>query len=270
MSDVEANRDTREETFSFTRMIDLSVGIEADAVHEPLKPKITYQTHEGEGGDILARLFGVEKEDFELSGGEGAAAEEITTIAHAGTHVDAPWHYASTSEGKPARKIDELPVEWFFSDGVVLDFRHKGPGEKIEVEDLEEALAKIGYSLKPLDIVMIMTGRDEHLGSPDYFLQPGLTRSSTLWLVEQGIKVIGIDAYSLDRNFGAIADEFRETGDGKLLWEAHFAGIEREYCQIEKLANLGRIPRPFGFKVSCLPIKIEGGSGGWCRAVAFI
>jgi hypothetical protein len=24
---------------------------------------------------------------------------------------------------------------------------------------------------------------------------------------------------------------------GKLLWEAHFAGIEREYCQIEKLAN---------------------------------
>ena len=34
-------------------------------------------------------------------------------------------------------KIDELPVEWFFSDGVVLDFHHKGPGEKIE--DLEEA-----------------------------------------------------------------------------------------------------------------------------------
>ncbi len=79
-----------------------------------------------------------------------------------------------------------------------------------------------------------------------------------------------IDAYSLDRNFEAIAEEFRQTGDGKLLWEAHFAGIEREYCQIEKLANLDRIPRPHGFKVSCLPIKIQGGSGGWCRAVAFV
>ena len=117
---------------------------------------------------------------------------------------------------------------------------------------------------------MLMTGRDTHLGSPEHFLQPRLTRSSTLWPVERGIKVIGIDAYSLDRNFEAIAEKFRQTGDGKLLWEAHFAGIEREYCQIEKLANLDRIPCPFGFKVSCLPIKIRGGSGGWCRAVAFV
>ncbi len=54
------------------------------------------------------------------------------------------------------------------------------------------------------------------------------------------------------------------------MWEAHFARIEREYCQIEKLANLDQIPRPFGFKVSCLPIKIQGGSGGWCRTVAFV
>ena len=91
-----------------------------------------------------------------------------------------------------------------------------------------------------------------------------------VWLIEQGIKVIGIDAYSLDRNFEATPREFRETGNGKLLWEAHFAGIEREYCQIEKLANLDRIPRPFDFKVSCLPIKIRGGSGGWCPPVAFV
>ena len=131
-----------------------------------------------------------------------------------------------------------MPVEWFFSDGVILDFRNKGPGEKIEAEDLEEALERIGYELKPLDIVMLMTGRDKHLGSPEYFLQPGLTRSSTLWLIEQGVKVIGIDSYSQDRNFEATTREFRETGDGKLLWEAHFAGIERVYCQIEKLANL--------------------------------
>ena len=82
--------------------------------------------------------------------------------------------------------------------------------------------------------------------------------------------MIGIDAYSLDRNFGATAREFRETGKGKLLWEAHFAGIECEYCQIEKLANLDQIPRPFGFKVSCLPIKIQDGSDGWCRSVAFV
>jgi hypothetical protein len=42
----------------------------------------------------------------------------------------------------------------------------------------------------------------------------------------------------VDSNFEATTREFRETGDGKLLWEAHFSGIEGNYCQIEKLANL--------------------------------
>ncbi len=117
---------------------------------------------------------------------------------------------------------------------------------------------------------MLMTGRDRYLGSEEYFEQPGMTRESTLWLVEQGIKVIGIDAYGFDRKFADMAKEFKETGDGRVIWEAHFAGIEREYCQIEKLANLDKIPRPTGFKVSCFPVKVQGASGGWCRPVALI
>jgi kynurenine formamidase len=60
------------------------------------------------------------------------------------------------------------------------------------------------------------------------------------------------------------------SNDGKLLWEAHFAGIEREYCQIEKLANLEQLPSPHGFKVACFPVKLEGGSAGWTRVVAMV
>jgi kynurenine formamidase len=108
------------------------------------------------------------------------------------------------------------------------------------------------------------------LGSTEYFEQPGMTRESTLWLVEQEIKVIGVDMYGFDRKFEDMAREFRETGDGRVIWEAHFAGIEREYCQIEKLANLDKIPRPIDFKVACFPIKVQGASGGWCRPVAFV
>jgi kynurenine formamidase len=256
--------------FSFTRLIDLGVSIVPDAPHEPWKPKIHYQTHEGEGLDWVKNTFGVTEKDLVWSGGRGAAMEEVTAITHAGTHVDAPWHYGPESEGKPAKKVDELPLEWFFSDGVVLDLRHKRPGEKIGAEDLEEALRRIVYSLKPLDIVLIMTGRDRYLGSEEYFEQPGMTRESTLWLVEQGIKVIGVDAYGFDRKFEDMAREFSETGDGRVVWEAHFAGIEREYCQIEKLANLDEIPRPAGFKVACFPVKVQGASGGWCRPVAFV
>jgi kynurenine formamidase len=255
---------------AFTALIDLSTGIEHEAVHEPWPPSIRRIRHDVEGLAWMERTFGVEREQLTVSGGAGPAFEEVTAITHCGTHVDAPWHYAPTSEGRPAKTIEQCPLEWFFSDGVVLDVRHKRPGERIEVQDLETALTAIGYALKPLDIVMLMTGRDQHLGTREYFDQPGMTRDSTLWLLEQGIKVIGIDAYGFDRKFEDMATEFRETGDATKIWEAHFAGLEREYCQIEKLVNLDRLPRPADFKVACFPIKVEGGSAGWCRAVAFV
>ena len=123
--------DPKTHGFSFTQMIDLSVGITPHAPHEPWKPSIRYLTHEREGLDWIKATFGATKEDLVNSRGRGAAFEEVTATTHSGTHVDAPWHYGPQSEGKPAKKIDELPIEWFFSDGVVLDLRHKKPGEKI-------------------------------------------------------------------------------------------------------------------------------------------
>ena len=259
-----------EQTISFTRMVDLSTGIEHQAAHEPWKPSIERIRHEVEGVEWVRNTFGAAPEDLVASGGLGPAFEEVTAITHCGTHVDAPFHYGPQSGGKPAKTIEECPLEWFFSDGVILDLRHKKNGEKIEIVDLEAALDLIGYTLKPLDIVMIMCGRDVDLGSPAYFEQPGMTRDSTLWLVSQGIKVIGVDMYGFDRKFEDMAAEFKETGDGSVIWEAHFAGLEQEYCQIEKLVNLHEVPRAFGFKVACFPIKVEKASAGWSRVVAFV
>ena len=120
--------------FSFTKLIGLDISIIPDAPHEPWTPKIRYQTHEGGGLDWVKNTFGVTDKDLVCSGGKGAAFEEVTAITHAGTHVDAPWHYGLKSEGKPAKKVDELPLEWFFSDRGVLGPRHKQPGEKIGAE----------------------------------------------------------------------------------------------------------------------------------------
>ena len=218
----------------------------------------------------MLKAFGARAEDLVYSSGLGWAVEEIQAITHTGTHVDAPYHYASVSEARPARRIDAVPLEWCFAPGVVLDVRHIAAGAEITVAHLKAALDKIGYALKPLDIVLLHTGADRRIGSKEYFDQPGLGRDGTLWLVEQGVKVIGIDAYTLDRPFASMVADYRRTGDGRYLWPAHFAGITREYCQIEKLANLERIPRPHGFYVSCLPVKIEAASAAWCRAVAIV
>jgi kynurenine formamidase len=252
------------------RLIDLSVPLQHNAASEPRPAVIRYVTHEDEGRCQMEQAFGIRAEDLVYSSGLGWAVEEIQAITHTGTHVDAPYHYAPTSESKPARRIDEIPLEWCFAPGVVLDVSHLSSGTEITVAHLEAALANIGYSLQPFDIVLLRTGADARIGSKDYFAQPGLGREGTLWLVERGVKVIGIDAYTLDRPFASMVADYKRTGDGRFIWPAHFAGITREYCQIEKLANLDRIPKPHGFYVSCFPVKIDRASAGWCRAVALV
>jgi kynurenine formamidase len=252
------------------RLIDLSVPLEHDAAGEMLKPRIEYVTHAQGGLRAMMAIFGARPEDLVHSSGQGWAVENLTLNSHCGTHIDAPYHYGATSEGKPARRIDEVPLEWCFGPGVVFDMRHRKPGEVIAIDDLERELDRIGYGLRPCDIVLLHTGASKRWGTAEYFRQPGLDRESTLWLVEQGIRMIGIDAWTLDREFAAQIEDFRRTGDGRHIWPAHFAGIAKEYCQIEKLTNLDQLPHPHGFYVSCLPVKIKGGSAGWCRAVALV
>jgi len=195
---------------------------------------------------------------------------QLTT--HSGTHLDAPFHYHPFMDnGAPALTIDQVPLDWCFQDGVMLDFSGKADGERITGDDVTKQLDKIGYKLKPFDIVLVRTGADLWWGKPEYLVKgAGMTRESTLFLLDQGIKVVGIDAWSWDRPLPFLAEEFIKTGDPSVIWEAHFAGIEKGYCHMEKLANLDRIPKPFGFKVACFPIKIKSASAGWVRPVAII
>ncbi len=91
--------------------------------------------------------------------------------------------------------IDEIPLEWCLTEGVVLDFRHKDDGERITIEDLKEESDRIGYKIKHLDIVLIQTGADQFWGTKEYLVKgAGVDRESTLFLLEKGVKVVGIDA----------------------------------------------------------------------------
>ena len=178
------------------QIIDLSVPLEHLANSEPLPAKIEYITHEAEGLRQMEQFFGVSPKDLVYSGGRGWAIEQIKAITHTGTHVDAPYHYGPESEGQPAKRIDEIPLEWCLSPGVIIDVRHVPAGDTITVEHLQQQLETIGHRLQPLDIVLLRTDADKRLGSKDYFAQPGLGREGVLWLVEQGVKVIGIQKES--------------------------------------------------------------------------
>jgi kynurenine formamidase len=172
--------------------------------------------------------------------------------------------------GSKALTIDEIPLNWCLGMGVKLDFRHFADGYLVTAKDMEQAFRDIGHDLSPGDIVLVNTGADKWWGRQEYLLKGcGMGREATLWLCERGVRVVGTDAWSWDRPLPLIAEEFKESRDSSIIWEGHFAGIDKGYCHIEKLTNLDRLPAQ-GFTFFCFPVKIKGASAGWIRAVALV
>lgn len=249
------------------KIIDLSVTI-SDKVKEPFPTTIHYEDHKTGAKNMGSALFDGLTDCF--PNGNGPAGETVTFNTHAGTHVDAPYHYSPTCDGKPARTIDQMPLEWFYRPGVVLDFTDKPAGYMFEIKDLKEKLADIDYTLKPYDIVMIRCDASNHLHEDNFTkLHVGASAAATHWLIDQGIRVMGTDGWSWDIPLHLQAADYRANPRPGVIWQAHFVGIEKEYCQIEKLANLDQLP-PFGFKVACFPAKVKAASAGWTRAVAIM
>src|SRR4051812_41121501 len=249
-------------------IIDLSVPILASPAETPdlLRTEIEFADHAA-GADAIGDLFGVGHEL--LRDGEGWAVETFTRFGtHNSTHVDAPYHYNSTIRGEPAQTIDELPLSWFFAPGVVLDFHDRDDGDAIDVADIEAALELTEHSLGELDIVLIRTGRDTFIDEPDYMARgPGVTPEATRWLYDQGVRVMGIDAWGWDRPLWMQARDALASGKPGVFWAAHQADLA--YCQIERLANLSQLPAT-GFTVACFPLRLVGASAAPARVVAII
>ncbi len=189
---------------------------------------------------------------------------------HSTTHIDAPWHYSPTVAGQPAKTIDEVPLDWCYGEGIVIDMKHKEDYDPITVEDLTGFLEKENISLQPRMIVLIKTGRDKHMGTKDFFLKgTGMSAAATEWLIDQGIKVMGIDQWGWDLPLPYQVKKAKETNNPNLFWEAHLVGSKKEYCHMEQLTNLDALPYS-GFKVAVFPLKIKGASAAPARVVAFI
>jgi kynurenine formamidase len=251
------------------RFVDLSVPLADDKDWAPwwARVKVKRQSHTF-GARVIRFMFRLPSRY--LRTGVGWANDELKLGTHSTTHLDAPWHYAPTSEGAPAKTVDQVPLEWCYGDGVVLDMRDKEDGAAVDVADVQSALTKIGYTLKPLDIVLIETGGDRRLGTREYFTRGiGVSADATRWLLDQGVKVVGTDAWGWDQPLHLQAKEAKETGRNDVFWAAHYVGVDKEYCQLERLTNLDQLP-PSGFKVCCFPLKVQGGSAGPARVVAMV
>ena len=250
------------------RFVDLSAPIRPSPPETPeaLRTDIEYSGH-AEGAAFIESLLGVPARL--LRDGEGWAVETFTRFGtHNSTHLDAPWHYNSSIGGEPAQTIDQLPLDWFFGPGVVLDMTAKEDGDSVEVADIEAELERIGHELAELDIVLVRTGRDAFVNEPGYLaLGPGVTAEATRWLFERGVRVMGIDAWGWDAPLHLQAQQALERDEPGVFWAAHQADLP--YSQIERLVNLGELPAT-GFQVACFPLRIEGAGGAPARVVAIL
>ena len=267
---VEGNdaRSTNPEGFERPmRFVDLSVPLDDNRGWAPwwARTRVRRQGHRF-GRLAMWSLFGVPGRL--LKTGAGWANEQLSLSSHGTTHLDAPWHYAPTSEGHPAKTIDQVPLTWCYGPGVKLDLRHVPEGEAITAEHLQAASAQV--TIRPGDIVLIQTGNDRFWGQPDYFRRGlGMSAQATRWLLDFGVHVVGIDSFSWDVPLPIAARRAKATGRRDLFWQGHYVGVDREYCHLERLTNLGQLPAS-GFTVCCFPLKVRGGSAGPARVVAIL
>ncbi len=248
-------------------IIDLSATIKQTPEDAPPYEKIDIEYHDHDAGaEQVEMLLKVPKNL--LKNKEGWATETLSFMTHNTTHLDAPWHYNSKIKNEKAMSIDELPLEWFFNDGVVLDMTHKKQNEPVSINDLKDTLKKINYQLKDKDIVLIYSGMDKYYGEADYIFKGcGVSLEATKWLYNNGIKVMGIDSWGWDAPLNFQAEKAIKKDSAGIFWSAHQADLQ--YVHMERLVNLAALPAT-GFKISCFPLKIKNGSAGPARVVAIL
>ncbi|HUN28301.1 MAG TPA: cyclase family protein [Alphaproteobacteria bacterium] len=180
---------------------------------------------------------------------QGVNKEIVEISTHTGTHCDAPYHFFE--DGKT---IDEIPLETYIGPATILDLRDKSPGSAIERADVE----RYGGRIDEGDIVLLNTGFGHKRANTAEFLTKYvyLGGAAAQFLVDRGVKGVGIDAVSLggyDDPSKAAPAHKAMLGNGKFI-------VEELYFPDEVMDGRKRL-------FVAAPVKLRGTSGAWTRAM---
>jgi arylformamidase len=159
---------------------------------------------------------------------DGWAEKRLTFNSHLGTHIDAPSHMI---EG--GKTLDDFPIETFIGEAIVV------------------TLGDIS-AVKKDDIVFFNTNHTKNAYDPGFFQNnPVLSTKLAEKLVELGVKIVGLDSFSPDKE----------------PWPVHKVLLAHDILIVENLVNLDQL---LGKRFMCyiLPLKIKDGDGAPCRVVA--
>jgi kynurenine formamidase len=205
-------------------------------------------------GDVphSAALPAPELEPIRTVERDGVNAQWIGTPTHVGTHVDAPRHMIADGA-----TIDEFPPARFVGEATVADVARE-TSEPIGVDEVAAAADDVRAG----DILLVRTGWGQRYGREEYERYPWLAPAVGDWLLEQGVKLLAVDAPSPDRPRATRPDGWDD-------YPIHRTLLPEGVLIAEHL----RIPaslsgsRPF---VVGTPLSIANGDGAPARFVAAV
>ncbi len=176
---------------------------------------------------------------------EGYNLSTLVMGTQTGSHVDAPYHFSN--EGAT---IDQMELDFFLGDAIVVRVTDKKAEEAITMEDIEPYKEQI----TPGKIVLFNTNWYKKRGTEEFFHHPYVNGEVAHYLVEQGVRFIGIDTINADQTGGT---EF----------PGHDLFSEKRLMIGENWAYFDRIDFENPYSIA-IPMKVVGCDGSPVRAIA--
>ena len=173
-----------------------------------------------------------------LARGDDANVSRIIISSHSGTHLDPPRHYSDQGIS-----VDQIPLSLLVGDALLVELNGILAIGRAELAQLP---------LKRENRLLLKTDNSRLWGNPVFSADfTCLTPDGAHYLVETGVKLVGIDYLSIERL------------DGK--GEVHRILLDNGVIILEGL-NLTGVPGG-NYELICLPLKIRGGDGAPVRAI---
>lgn len=161
---------------------------------------------------------------FDVAGNLGHA---LSIGTHTGTHIDAPAHILHGG-----KTLDRFPTDKLIGRGKYL--RVSGP--EIDLDAVKSSGVEAG------DILIIDTGTAARFGQPDYYsVYPVLTEDAARYLAATGIRMVGADVCSFDKD---------------KAFPVHKILLENDVLIIENLTQLQDLAA-VEFKIYALPLRLD-------------
>lgn len=173
--------------------------------------------------------------------GDVVNVSKVTFTTHTGTHVDSSWHFIHGG-----RKLDEIPLADWNGPVVVVDCRH------LTADITADDLNQLNIPTDATKLIFRTTNSDIWRNQPEGFTPEyiALSPSGATWVVEHGIKLVGIDYLSI----GAADDSGVDT---------HLILLGSQILIVEGLDLEG--VDAGNYDLLCFPLHIAGADGAPAR-----